>query len=162
MNQVNKKAIKITSVGVAALITLGSYHFVDISGHKLGPMIRHDKEISLELDEDLLEEYKNADDNLVIDLPPFAREEVNRSLGMVADQEVNVRDLRKVKDLVLVNDDSNADLSWLNYCTNLEQLVINGEIANNMDQIIRLDNLQELSLLRTDFQARQQPLSVFH
>ena len=152
MNQVNKKAIKITSVGVAALITLGSYHFVDISGHKLGPMIRHDKEISLELDEDLLEEYKNADDNLVVDLPPFAREEVNRSLGMVEDQEVNVRDLRKVKDLVLVNDDSNADLSWLNYCTNLEQLVINGEIANNMDQIIRLDNLQELSLYTRDTQ----------
>ena len=71
---------------------------------------------------------------------------------MVADQEVTVRDLRKVKDLVLVNDDSNADLSWLNYCTNLEQLVINGEIANNMDQIIRLDNLQELSLYTRDTQ----------
>ena len=65
---------------------------------------------------------------------------------MVEDQEVTVGNLRDVKHLILVNDDSNADLSWLNYCTNLEQLVINGDIVNNMDQIIQLDNVKELSL----------------
>ena len=62
--------------------------------------------------------------------------------------------MRKVKRLILVCDDS-ADLSWLNYCTNLTNLVINGDIANNMDQIIQLENLQKLSLYTRDAQIEK-------
>lgn len=72
-------------------------------------------------------------------------QQINSSIPNNVDQKISSAELGNLRSLELTNIDETIDLSFLNYCDNLESLSISGSNIN-FDGIERLNNLRCLSI----------------
>lgn len=151
---------RITSISLAALIALSnpittvhSHAAENQSGYSYNiSYIRDESKANIEdnYDEELMEKYRNAPDDMIVEIPEeFKYEVVSHISNKSEDDVITVGDLRSIDYLMLdISDDTvgDVDLSWLNYCTNLKYLYLYGDIIQYTDDILGFDNIDTILL----------------
>ena len=162
-----KNGIRLTSFGLATLMLLGNSITVTRAFAAEDRSNKYSYDISYVNDdsdivindaytESLMDFYKNADDSMVVDIPEFAREAVCKELKKDSDEKITVGELRTITYLFLLYDaaeDENIDMSWLNYCSNLESLEVMGNIVKYFDGVLALDSAKKVSLYTTSLDS---------
>ena len=144
--------VKITSIGLSIALLLGSPVVVRDAYAAENPSNDYSFNISYIKDESIVqfdnvkdialyETYKNTEDSKVVKIPESIESQVRGYLKIADDEEITVGDLRTIK-LLIISSHDNQDMSWLNYCSNLETLFIDGSLCNNLDSVVALDNLK--------------------
>lgn len=155
-----KYGVKITSFYLAAMILCGSFSLRSenvfannqISYSSETNNLNDNSDDSLvyindNYDEQSVQQYRNAPDDMLVDIPSDFRGTLLNTLHKSGDDSITVGDLRSIKSLTLYSSSSKyIDMSWLNYCSNLEQLNVYGSPTNCLDSLLYLDNLSSLSL----------------
>lgn len=150
--------VRLTSLGIAALIAVSGPFTVKAHAEDYNQNNTYSYNISYVKDEsgiifddnyteELMNQYRMAPDSQVIEIPEQFNYDVRRSIGNISeDEEITVGHLRKITRLFLTTSYDDLDMSWINYCTNVEDLFITGAIANNLDEVIGLEHVKTVSL----------------
>lgn len=150
--------IRLTSLGLAALMTVSSPFVVKAHAEDYDSNNTYSYDISYVKDESgivfedqyteaLMNQYRIASDSQVVEIPEEFEYDVRRAIKDISDdEEITVGHLRKITRLFISSSYDDTDVSWLNYCTNLEDLFISGEVCNNLGDVIGLDHLKTVSL----------------
>ena len=155
----NKAGVLFTSIGLAAMIAASPISLKQVSAAENGDnysynisYIRDESKANIEdnYDEELMEKYRNAPDDMIVEIPEeFKYEVVGHISNKSEDDVITVGDLRSIDYLMLdISDDTvgDVDLSWLNYCTNLKYLYLYGDIIQYTDDILGFDNIDTIIL----------------
>ena len=98
-------------------------------------------------DEQLASQYRSAPDDMIVDIPNSLKGSVANALHKNKEDPITVGDLRSITNLTIFDSTTNyIDISWLNYCSNLQDLNIYGSIVDGLDSIQCLDGLVSISL----------------
>lgn len=150
--------IKLTSIGLAALMTVTGPFVAKAHAEDYNPDNTYSYNISYVKDESgivfedqyteaLMNQYRMAPDSQVIKIPEEFEYDVRRAIKDISDdEEITIGHLRKITRLFISSSYDDTDMSWLNYCTNLEDLFISGDVCNHLDDVIGLDHLKVVSL----------------
>lgn len=93
-------------------------------------------------------EYEEDDDKKVINVPEKYKEVIKKAINKINSDDITVGDLKILNPTYYFSikvDDDNDDLSWLNYCKNLNTLTIS---FNNCNSTKMLKNIKELPNLK--------------
>lgn len=151
----NKLGLKLTSIGLVSLLTLTgpvalkSAHAVENTNSPISYNISYIKDednviIDDNYTDDKISMYRNANDNEILELDDSVRILLCNSLQKNINDKITVGDLRSLTTLYF--DIETTDLSWLNYCSNLEKLYIRGNAINNLNSVIALDRVKHIIL----------------
>ena len=98
-------------------------------------------------DEQLASQYRSAPDDMIVDIPNSLKGSVANALHKNKEDPITVGDLRSITNLTIFDSTTSyIDISWLNYCSNLQDLNIYGSIVDGLDSIQCLDGLVSISL----------------
>ena len=152
---IDKVRFTLTSIGLAAALAASPCSMVKASSAENGNEYSYDIKyiydesqaaIDDNYDEELIEKYRNAPDDMVVEIPEHFKYCMSNYTHKGADEDITVSDLRSLKRLNLYSfDDEEYDMSWLNYCSGLEKLDISSELLNYMGDVVFLDNLKSFS-----------------
>ena len=145
----------LTSIGLAAALAASPCSMAKASSAENGSEYSYDIKyiydksqaaIDDNYDKELIEKYRNAPDDMVVEIPEHFKYCMSNYTHKGADEDITVSDLRSLKRLNLYSfDDEEYDMSWLNYCSGLEKLDISSELLNYMGDVVFLDNLKSFS-----------------
>lgn len=130
------KDIKITLMGLSLAVSLLSGH-VDVKAatdsHNVEDMVNKE----------------SVDDNTVVKIPEIYEYNVANECGKSSGDEITVGDLKKIDYLFFSYDGSSLD--WLNYCDNLNELLIimKSNDYGAISKLKGLEGLEGLSILGT-------------
>lgn len=152
---INQIRFTLTSIGLAAALAASPCSMTKASAAENGNEYSYDIKyiydesqaaIDDNYDEELIEKYRNAPDDMVVEIPEHFKYCMSNYTHKGADEDITVSDLRSLKRLNLYSfDDEEYDMSWLNYCSGLEKLDISSELLNYMGDVVFLDNLKSFS-----------------
>ena len=154
-----KSGITITSIGLALLISLGhpitlmeayAAENENVESYNISYVLDESKgKIIDTYDEVVMNMYRYAPDDQVIDIPKIFRRDICYHLGKSFDDDITVGDLRSIDDNLQLyaplEDDEDVDLSWLNYCSCLKSLSIRGNLYKHMDDVMCLENIETIT-----------------
>lgn len=101
--------------------------------------------------EEMIEE-PTVDKDTVVDIPDSYVSFVSSACSKSEGDKITVGDLAKIKELTMPVIDSDSSLDWLNYCTNMESMMLSLNCGNSeiMKSVKRLDSLRSLSLMTNE------------
>lgn len=101
--------------------------------------------------EEMIEE-STVDKDAVVDIPDSYVSFVSSACSKSEGDKITVGDLAKIKELTIPVIDSDSSLDWLNYCTNMESMMLSLNCGNSeiMKSVKRLDSLRSLSLMTNE------------
>ncbi len=101
--------------------------------------------------EEMIEE-STVDKDTVVDIPDSYVSFVSSACSKSEGDKITVGDLAKIKELTMPVIDSDSSLDWLNYCTNMESMMLSLNCGNSeiMKSVKRLDSLRSLSLMTNE------------
>lgn len=97
-------------------------------------------------------EEATVDKDTVVDIPDSYVSFVSSACSKSEGDKITVGDLAKIKELTMPVIDSDSSLDWLNYCTNMESMMLSLNCGNSeiMKSVKRLDSLRSLSLMTNE------------